>query len=190
MHRPDDATVRCFVALLPDAAARDALDRLGACWHRRFPACRRVPADNLHLTLAFIGAIAPEVARRIADALAATPPAAIAVALDAIDAFAGARVLVAGCAAPPPQHAPLMRAAAQARALLESLNVPFDRKPFVPHVTLLRQLARRDAAQARAPLEPPLQWQATRPLLLQSCATPQAVRYLPIEPAASRINAG
>ena len=47
---------RCFVALQPDEAALDRLDRLAGEEHARFPSARRVRRENLHLTLAFIGA--------------------------------------------------------------------------------------------------------------------------------------
>ena len=179
--RPSDAgALRCFVALLPDADARDRLDRLGAAMHGSCLGSRRVRADNLHLTLAFIGAIPAARAQAVAVALAAEPAQPFDFTLDAIDAFAGARVLFAGCAQPPASDSPLARCAAQVRAQLTALDVAFDRKPFVPHVTLLRNLARSDAPRLRSDITPPIRWRASTPRLMQSRQTPDGLRYLPI----------
>lgn len=173
--------LRCFVALLPDADARDRLDQLGAAMHRDCRGSRRVRADNLHLTLAFVGAIPVTRAQAVATALAAQSPQTFDFMLDAIDAFAGAHVLFAGCAQPPPADSPLAHSAAQVRALLQALDVTFDRKPFVPHVTLLRSLARSDAPRMRAAIVPPIRWRASTPRLMQSRQTADGLRYLPIE---------
>jgi 2'-5' RNA ligase len=179
--RPSDAgALRCFVALLPDADTRDRLDRLGAAMHGSCLGSRRVRADNLHLTLAFIGAIPAARAQAVAVALAAEPARPFDFTLDAIDAFAGARVLFAGCAQPPASDSPLARCAAQVRGLLQRLDVAFDRKPFVPHVTLLRNLARGDAPRVRADITPPIRWHAHAPRLMQSRQTADGLRYLPI----------
>ncbi|MBR8328341.1 RNA 2',3'-cyclic phosphodiesterase, partial [Burkholderia cenocepacia] len=58
--------LRAFVALMPDAASRDALHALPVT-----RGARRMPPAQLHMTLAFIGAIE----RERCDALAAHLPA-------------------------------------------------------------------------------------------------------------------
>ena len=128
---------RCFVALQPDEAALDRLDRLAGEEHARFPSARRVRRENLHLTLAFIGALEADRARLVAAALAGQTATPFDWLLDSVGAFAGARVLWVGGA-----DAQLEALAARARALLDELAVRFDRKPFVAHVTLLRDLPR------------------------------------------------
>jgi hypothetical protein len=52
---PDAATLRVFFALVPSAELRNALADLGRERARRLHG-RPVPADNVHLTLAFVGA--------------------------------------------------------------------------------------------------------------------------------------
>ena len=50
-----EGTARVFFALVPCAALRDALAELGRARARRLHG-RPVPANNIHLTLAFVGA--------------------------------------------------------------------------------------------------------------------------------------
>jgi len=168
-------TIRCFVALQPDEAARDRLDQLAREQQARFPAARRMRRENMHLTLAFIGALDAELAQQVAARLAAEPFAPFDWTLDAIGAFAGARVLWAGGS-----NAQLQALAARARRLLDDLNVPFDRKPFVTHVTLLRNVPREAAREAAHAIVPPIPWHAGAPVLLESRIDVQGLRYTPV----------
>ena len=116
------------------------------------PALRRVPAPLLHLTLAFIGNVPAERREGIAAALEepARRSAAIDLELSGLGAFP---------ASGPPQIAwvrartggpgdPLGALAADVRDALAKADVPFDPKPFRPHVTLAR--ARKDVTAADA----------------------------------------
>ncbi len=169
------AAVRCFVALQPDEPARDRLDRLAAEQQARIPAARRMPRANLHLTLAFIGALDAGLARQVAARLAAERFEPFAWSLDSVGTFGGARVLWAGGSDPR-----LEALAVRARRLLDELHVRFDRKPFVAHVTLLRKLPRDAAREATARIEPPIPWQAGAPVLLESRTDARGTRYVPI----------
>lgn len=156
--------MRCFVALWPDEAARARLAAVVREQQRRFPQARAMPAENLHLTLAFIGELDAARAAKLAAALDALPIESFAWTLDAVGAFERARVLWA--AGPP--CAPLADLAQRVRTLLDTQRVPYDRKPFVAHVTLLRDLAPADARRAAAAIAPPIVLRAGRPLLMQS----------------------
>ncbi|CAB3766296.1 2'-5' RNA ligase [Burkholderia sp. MSh2] len=126
--------LRAFVALMPDAASRDALHRLPVT-----RGARRTPPAQLHMTLAFIGAIE----RDRCDALAARLPAlAAAYALPVLPveriawwpSLPRARLIVAELAAEPA----CVALNVELGALLDELGVPADRRPFRPHVTLAR----------------------------------------------------
>ncbi|KVC30744.1 2'-5' RNA ligase [Burkholderia pseudomultivorans] len=126
--------LRVFVALMPDAASREALHALSVTRGAR----RTLPAQ-LHVTLAFIGAIE----RTRCDALAARLPglaAAHALPLLPVERIAWwpslprARLIVAELA-PEPACAALQAGLA---ATLEALGIAADRRPFRPHVTLAR----------------------------------------------------
>ena len=126
--------LRVFVALVPDAASRDALHALPVARGARRP----LPAQ-LHVTLAFVGAIE----RACCDALAACLPALAAehalppMPVERIawwPSLPRARLIVAELAAEPACSA--LHADLSAR--LRELGVPADRRPFRPHVTLAR----------------------------------------------------
>jgi 2'-5' RNA ligase len=169
--------MRCFVALWPDEATRVALDQLARSWHKRFARARRMRRANLHLTLAFIGELDAALAGRLATQLAGQTWPTGAWTLDRIGAFDRVRVLWAGCEA----STYLDGLAGQVCAILDELQLRYDRKPFVPHVTLLRNLP-PEAAGVFELLDAPIQWQATPPVLLRSSPTVDGVQYTPVTP--------
>lgn len=171
--------MRCFVALWPDDAARERLAAVAREQQRRFPRARAMRAENLHLTLAFIGELDETRAAKVAAVLDALPFESFGWTLDAVGAFDRARVLWAAG----PDCAPLAALAQRVRALLDELRVRYDRKPFVAHVTLLRDLTRDDARRAAAPIAPPVVWRADRPQLLQSVQREGRLRYERFVPA-------
>src|ERR1700677_3791867 len=59
-----DGWQRCFIALAPDVPTRDALGAIPVS-----PNARRVPYEQLHLTVAFIGALTAEQGGALAEAL-------------------------------------------------------------------------------------------------------------------------
>jgi 2'-5' RNA ligase len=126
--------LRAFVALMPDAASRDALHAQPVAH-----GARRTHVDQLHVTLAFLGAIE----RDKCDALAAQLPvlaAANALPLQCVERLAWwpsmprARLIVAELRVEPAVVA-LNDALS---AALREIGLPVDRRPFRPHVTLAR----------------------------------------------------
>lgn len=171
--------MRCFVALWPDDAARERLTAVAREQQRRFPRARAMCAENLHLTLAFIGELDEARAAVVAAALDALPFEDFTWTLDAVGAFDRARVLWAAGA----DCEPLSRLAQRVRSVLDELHVPYDRKPFVAHVTLLRGLTRGDARHAAAAIVPPVSWRADRPRLVCSVHREGRLRYETYVPA-------
>lgn len=150
--RPDEGSnvdqaplTRWFIALRPADAARRALQTQG---QRLAASCggRVVPAERVHLTLAFIGN-APRALEPALRELVAALPLPDALVLDRLGSFDG-RLLWLG-----PAETPLwLAASAQAcRDALDRLVVPFDRKPFAAHLTLIRN-ARPTRGEALAAL--------------------------------------
>jgi 2'-5' RNA ligase len=131
--------------------------------------------ENLHLTLAFIGALEETLARQVAAHLAAERVAPFAWTLEAVGAFGGARVLWAGGG-----DAQLDALAARSRRLLDELGVRYDRKPFVAHVTLLRKVPREAAREVASRIEPPILWHAGTAVLLQSRTDAAGTHYMPV----------
>lgn len=124
---------RLFVALTPPAAMADALLAImggiaGARWQRR---------DQLHLTLDFMGDVAPGKMGDLADHLAAIRHPPITVACNGIGQFerSGAAVAIWAGAGP---AAALTTLADQVRRAVRSAGVTSQAMPFIPHITIAR----------------------------------------------------
>ena len=122
---------------------------------------KAVPQAKIHLTLAFLGDVDEE---RLEDAMLA--PAGLEAAgfdmvLDQVGSFSGARVGWAGCRQPARGLADLQ--SALVRRLAKRGFVPDDR-PYAPHVTLARKIARPIARAAM----PEIRWRARELALVRS----------------------
>ena len=124
---------RCFIALVPDRATRDALAAMPVG-----EAARRVGADQLHMTLAFLGTVASEKGARLAARLAsvvAPLPAQRAEPREYWPSAAHPRLVVV----PFEAGSGLAELEARVRSLVAGLDLPVDdHRPFRPHVTLGR----------------------------------------------------
>jgi 2'-5' RNA ligase len=168
--------MRCFLAAWPDAAARERCRALTESLRPQVGHGRVMRAENLHLTLAFIGDLPDALGARVASECATLPAADCDWALTEIGFFARPRVLWAGGAVSPQLEA----IAAGARALLDRMKVPYDRKPFVPHVTLLRDVRSFDGPRS---IEPPIAWPIRSVALYRSGRDDSGARYFRVEPA-------
>jgi 2'-5' RNA ligase len=124
---------RCFIALVPDRATRDALAAMPVG-----EAARRVGADQLHMTLAFLGTVPPEKGARLAGQLselvAPLPPQSAQHAEYWPSALHPRLVVVPFLASDA-----LSSLEARLRALLAGLPLTVDdHRPFRPHITLAR----------------------------------------------------
>jgi 2'-5' RNA ligase len=173
-----DARARWFVALRPAPPAREALHRVAVSLSTRFGG-RPVPADDVHLTLAFVGD-APRAIEAPVRGLLASLPAPGELALARLGSFDG-RLLWIGPADDPPWLAAL---AAAARDGLAALNVPFDRKRFVAHLTLVRKAhpAGRDAIERAGRRLAAVDCAPLEVRLVESTLTPGGSRYRYVDP--------
>jgi RNA 2',3'-cyclic 3'-phosphodiesterase len=174
--------MRCFVACWPDPATRTRLDHVAQGLHARYPGSRRMLADNLHLTLAFIGELPHAMASEVASAMADLSVAPFAWCVDRLGQFDRARLVWAGG----PEQPRLAELAERARDRLRTLDVQFDRKPFAAHVTLLRDVPARAPALERPenPALEPIPWpiEAAR-LVVSERDGRGAARYHVLQPA-------
>jgi 2'-5' RNA ligase len=172
---------------LPDAWRRYLAGRERAIERLAPGYTRWVAADLLHLTLVFLGEVSAEILPAIEEGLAPAVASqrSFPLALGRLGHFGGAapRVLWVGAEAPGPQLDALHAALC---AALAARDVPFDRKPLVPHLTLGR--ARRDATPSagralasRLPTlagpEPPAPFTVQAIHLIRSELGPQGPRY-------------
>jgi len=89
------------------------------------------PEENLHLTMAFIGEY-PD-AEEVLDAMETVEFSAFDLTLDGLGSFGD--IWWAGLGASPA----LQAVARRIRRALSDMQIPFDRKNFRPHITLLRK---------------------------------------------------
>ncbi|CAG9261763.1 RNA 2',3'-cyclic phosphodiesterase [Paraburkholderia unamae] len=162
---------RCFVALSPDPATRDALAALAV------PAnARRVPSPQLHLTVAFIGAMSFDqgdaLSRRLAEHAPRIPPSQVT-HIESWPGRAHPRLMVAVLAMSDAFTALDWRV----RSLMGDVGLPLDARAFRPHVTLARFA--RDAVGAPATADgealPPLRFESL--VLYSSTLAKQGARY-------------
>ncbi|MCV2870490.1 RNA 2',3'-cyclic phosphodiesterase [Defluviimonas sp. WL0002] len=133
--------IRAFFALtLPDTAL-DQIERLQAA----IPFGRAAPAENLHLTLAFLGEVSPETleaAHEAAETLAPPPFALELRGLVHLGRQPGG--VIASGVVPEPR---LDGLAKSLRSRLAGTGIQLPRERFRPHVTLIR-LRQDDADDA------------------------------------------
>jgi RNA 2',3'-cyclic 3'-phosphodiesterase len=137
-HQTRQGWQRCFIALEPDAATRDALAAMPVP-----AAARRVPHEQLHLTVTFIGALTHELGAALIDALApqSIPLApALVTRVEHWPRASHPRLTVAMLA----MSDEFVALDWRVRSLMISLGLPVDARALRPHVTLAR--FRRDAA--------------------------------------------
>ncbi|MDZ7583498.1 MAG: RNA 2',3'-cyclic phosphodiesterase [Thiobacillus sp.] len=127
-------TLRLFFALWPDDATRDTLNRTGNWLHQHWGG-RRMRADTLHLTLAFLGSTSAERLDALYDCANAVESNAYELLLDQPGYWRHNRIGWLGARETPPQHSELVGAL---NTLLQAAGFPVDARPHVPHVTLLR----------------------------------------------------
>jgi 2'-5' RNA ligase len=160
---------RLFFAMRPDADERAAL-AAHALDAARFSGGRAVPADNLHLTLVFLGERPLSLLPALQEAAAGVRAEAFVLPIDAIDTWRKPGIAWAG-----PREMPSALRALQAElaAALELIGIPPEERPYAAHVTLARKAR---LAYSRA-LVPPLTWKVRDFVLFVSESTQSGVAY-------------
>jgi 2'-5' RNA ligase len=165
-------TRRVFFALWPDEAVRAALDEAGlALTGKRV---RRIPADNLHLTLAFMGSVPASAQACLEQRAGAIHVAPFTLTIDQAGYFPRPRILWVGAGDVPAELWSLAGALRQAQL---DCGIAPDRHAFQAHVTVARKYSQGVPEHAFAPVE----WPVRDFRLVESAATENGVRYLPLQ---------
>jgi 2'-5' RNA ligase len=139
--------MRLFFAALPGPEIRDrlrsAVDRL-----RLLPDVRRVPAENYHLTVAFVGEISQAQAAAVRAVDVGDRPAAFAVSFTTYEYWPKSEVVVAAASGCPPQLLDLNR---RLGGQFERLGLARDAMAFRAHVTLARKVTQAPVLKAMSP---------------------------------------
>jgi RNA 2',3'-cyclic 3'-phosphodiesterase len=182
---------RLFVALDLPAEVRERLAR----WQRGLtdPALRPVRAENLHITLVFLGWQAERDFERVAEAALGTgsaspPPAAPGVELlpEPVGRPAGKRPRLYAIEARSPETE-AVQTQVSARLQTARLYRP-EKRPFWPHLTVARVRPERRGGRRPAPVRTPpgplegtpVRFRPTRLVVFQSHLHPSGARYEPM----------
>lgn len=146
--------MRLFFALCPDPDTRsllaDAASALRLSGH-----ARRVPPENYHLTLAFVGEVSESQQASLVEIGRAQRAAACSFKVDALDYWPEPKVIVT-LASEPPQPLVGLSARLQQAVALRGRNPgrPIVRTdaPLRAHVTLARKVAQAPVLQAMSPI--------------------------------------
>jgi 2'-5' RNA ligase len=130
----DTSSLRLFFALWPDDATRDALNRTGKWLHQHWGG-RRMRADTLHVTLAFLGATPADQLNRLIGCADQVRGTSFDLVLGQPGHWRQNRIGWLGPQAIPQPYLELVGAL---NANLAAAGFPVDPRPHVPHVTLLR----------------------------------------------------
>lgn len=161
--------MRLFVAVeLPEPWRREAartLDALAAALGADADALRPVAPDRMHLTLRFLGEVAPDRVPTLDAALReAVPPVAVDLELARPGTFgAPARTSVVWLGLGGDLDA-LHALAARIESAVQSAGLPPERRPLRPHITLARLRRRATPSQRRAVASAVAALDAPRPL--------------------------
>jgi len=181
--RPE--SLRAFLALVPDAAARAEAARVAELLRRdgRSSALRWVAPESYHVTLHFLGSLErarlPLLAEHLAAELAGEAP--FALGLERVGAFPTtrrARVVVLELG----PVAPAARLAATCGRAPERLGIELEERAFRPHLTLARaRRGQRPPALVELPTVAPLSFPVCDVVLFESQLAPGGSRYTPVE---------
>jgi 2'-5' RNA ligase len=158
--------LRVFFALQPtsrqNSALVEAVAPLVATLHGQ-----RVPAENLHATLCFIGAVADEKLEVLKGAAQEVRGRALTMRFDQLDYWVKPRVL---CATATETVDPAQALSAQLADASVAAGFAPDAKPFRAHLTLARKVEPARAAECEwpRPLAPPITMHCDRFVLMRS----------------------
>lgn len=167
-HSARPNTLRLFFALWPDDTTRDALNRTGKWLHQHWGG-RRMRADTLHLTLAFLGSTPAEHLDTLFACADTVQSHAFELILDQAGYWRHNRIGWLGASESPPPHLDLVGALNTA---LQAAGFPVDARPHVPHVTLLR-----NTAGGEIPVCVPVIWPVSDFVLVRSHTETDGARY-------------
>lgn len=163
---------RLFFALLPDAGVREQLLRLQQDLSP--VGGRPVPADNLHLTLLFLGNVEADKVDAVRSIAAGLEGERFDLVLDTFGGFRqnNTRVLWIGPSEPPPELGTLHQSL---RRRVKKIGLHVGKGTYRPHVTLVRKAD----PQKKLPEKPgrDIPWKACRVALVASELLPTGSRY-------------
>lgn len=141
---------------------------------------RRVPVGNLHLTLAFAGAVDSATLDCLRAGARRVVPRPIAMRLDRFGCFPRAGVLWLGSNTVPPD---LFALAGELAEVLAACQCTYEERPYRPHITLARGVR----AVPTGLIAPSVEWRSAGFALMESVRGAEGVRYQALETYGARV---
>ena len=167
-HAPVQA--RIFFALWPDERVRGELDRVAARLHR-LRGGRQTRAETIHLTLLFVGNLPRSTVPVLQDAAADIRLPAFEMVFDQAECWRHNRIAFMTTSQPPQALTDLVTGL---EGTLDRLGIAYDRRPYKPHVTLVRNVDCR----ADGPAIQPIRWPVREFVLVESRLSQEGAQYL------------
>ena len=163
---------RLFLALWPGPEVRRLVAAgIGGWLGERATSAQR--PDQWHTTLVFIGYVDDVVVETVEELAASVSCAPFVLSLDRLDHWRKPGIACLTASVTPPA---LLALVAELEAALDAANVPYDRRPYRPHLTLARKVARLERKGPIAPLE----WPVEDFALVESISSAAGSRYEPL----------
>ena len=162
-------TARLFFAAWPAPEIQQALAGLAQGLKRECSG-RAIPARSIHLTLVFLGDVARERLPRLETLAAAVAEAQFDLNVDRVEYWRHNRIVWAGV-----EHCPeaLQSLVARLEQALAAEGFGFDRRRYMPHITLLRNARRAPSESATQAVA----WPVARYALVESVAHERGRAY-------------
>jgi RNA 2',3'-cyclic 3'-phosphodiesterase len=179
-------TARVFFALWSEEAVRRRLAEEAKRLHTLLGG-RQTRTDTLHLTLLFIGQLARDRLPDLQAAVRQLQAPAFELVFDQADCWRHNRIAFLGASQPPEALFALVSGLEGAAA---GLGIPFDRRAYKAHITLVRnaRCMKKNPAAGRASLEritipppAPVSWRASDFVLVESRLDTDGARYALLE---------
>jgi len=164
----DRETQRLFFALWPSGRERDQLQ--GYFPLLRGCGGRRVPQQNLHLTLAFLGSVDTDTRDCLCEAADSIELPRFTLELNQIGYWRRPRVVWLGSGEPPPE---LLNLVGELKKAMLACGLKAESRRFQAHVTLMRK-AHRGLRQREVQS---LEWPVNRFVLVASETRPEGASY-------------
>ena len=135
------------------------------------PGGRRVPADNLHLTLAFLGTVRQAQQHCLEQALDRLTIPTVEMTFDRVGCFRRSGILWLGMSHPP---IAVKQLADNLEKPLVECGFSIESRPFHPHITIARRYTGIDPVDT---VIEPFNWLIDKITLLESHTLPGGARY-------------
>ena len=160
---------RLFFALWPDEASQQKIDKLN---QQLLHQGQRLTANNLHITLLFLGYIDKQWYEPISKAVASVRADSLSLCFDELLYWRKPRVLCLGYQR---QTMPLYRLLNQLHQKMRPFPIRLESRPFRAHITLARKVKERPE-HARFT---PIRMEFDQFALVESVSSAQGVNYIP-----------